>query len=108
MKYRLGTEELIAIILQEDNIQINNQVINVDYTRVNSFGESLRKKGIASNFGIKEIRAAKHYYPNNIEILEKSLQITVSKDFKTFCSARIEIYDSQEISLLTNSWKESL
>lgn len=98
MLLRFQVEDLVSFVIKRANAS-NGKHITINYKEINSLHDKLRKKGIISDLGLREMRTMNYRYPNSIKLEECGLTIIKNNEFVEQIQYRVsEIdYDSEKL-----------
>lgn len=104
MIFRVNAEDLLSVLIEETQ-NSKESIINIEYRKINTLRDELRKKGIMSDLGSREIETISTVFPNNILIETTSIKVVKSAPFVSRCVYHAAHFDESDISLLLNIWK---
>lgn len=103
MMLRFNAEDLVSIIIEET---ITSEApISVAYRRINSLRNELRKKGITSDLGQREIETISSVFPENIQVESTCVRVVKTAAFVSRFEYHATRIGAEDMKKLKEMWE---
>lgn len=104
MILKFNAEDFVSIIIEE--IRTSKSSVSIEYHKINALRNELRKKGICSDLGAKELETISNVFPENIHVEATMLKIVKTESFISWFEFHVSRYEQNDVALLKNIWEE--
>lgn len=103
MILRFNAEDLVSIVIEETGTE---NPVSIEYRRINALRNELRKKGISSDLGSREIETISNVFPENIQIETTYIKVVKTESFVSRFEYHASRFENEDIRLLKTIWEE--
>lgn len=93
------------IVINIDEVE-NKGLVQIQNARINRFRDSLRKKGVIYDLGVREFETLHFRYPGNITIESQSIKIEKTDSFVQVFERR-KIERGSQLTSITAIWEKT-
>lgn len=104
MILKFKAEDLVSIIIEE--IRTSKTSVSIEYHKINALRNELRKKGISSDLGARELKTISNLFPKNIQIEATMVKVVKTESFVSIFESHASRFEQKDIALLKNIWEE--
>ena len=104
MILKLKAEDLVSIVLQESHAF--DVPIFIEYRKINTLRNELRKKGISSDLGAREIETLSNVFPENIYVEDTMVKVIKTESFVSCFELHASRFTYDDAALLKELWEK--
>lgn len=104
MILRFNVEDLVSIVIEET--KMIEQPVAIKYKKINELRDELRKKGITSDLGVREIESISNVFPDNIQVESSVVKVIKTRTFVSRFEYHASQFESNDILMLKQMWED--